>query len=445
MKKLKIISAVLAVLMLTALAAPCALAVEAPAIRTSLHAIIGDADTGRILYAKDAETAAAPASVTKMMVLLLGVEALERGDVKADEIITATQNCRYALLDNCSHVGFSAGEKMPYTDLLYCIALASACDGCNVLAERVGGSIKDFVKMMNDRAAELGCTGTHFADPHGLTPKAQHYTTAHDLFRIAYEGMKHELFAKLVGTAELTIPATNVHGSRFLSNSNALINEKAMYGSQYVYDGACGIKTGRTTEAGYCLVSAAERNDMRFITVVLHASKNGGDLDNFVDSRTMLDWGFENCDRVALVTAGDELGSETVVTDTVRGTVKLTAAESITATLLKGTQTKTEKKLIDDIGSAKVGDEVGEYTVYDSDGNVLGTTKLKALAVDFEPIPTSAPTPTPAPTKEPEDSSVGFWSKMSDTQKGITVGAVIAVSLAAVVILGVIERKRNDN
>lgn len=420
------------------LAAPCAFA-EGPDIRSSQHVFIGDMDTGAVFFEKNADEAAAPASITKMMVLLLGVEALERGEVAADEIITASSHCWDNLLDICSNVGISAGEKMPYTDLLYCIALASACDGCNVLAERVAGSIPDFITMMNERAEELGCTGTHFADTTGLSFKSSHYTTAHDLFRIAREGMHHELFAKLVGTAKLTIPATNIHGARELNNSNALINADAMYGSNFVYDGACGIKTGRTTEAGYCLVSAAERNDMRFICVVLHASKTNGQLDNFVDSTAILDWAFENCERRSLVKAGDKLGSETLELSGGSANVELLAAGDLDATLLIGSELKTEIRLYDGLSSVSTGNEIGDCVFLDQEGIELASVKIKAGAVEF------TPTATPEPTSTPEPESTGLWNGMSESGKGMIIASVCAVSLLAVIVISIIENKRRGD
>ena len=149
------------------------------------------------------------------------------------------------------------GEELTVEELLYCIMLSSANEGCNILAEGVAGSIDAFVAQMNSRAAALGCEDTHFVNTNGL-PDDDHYTTAWDLYLITREARKHPDFMPIVGTAFHEVPATNLSEPRNLRSTNYLIS--SWYTRGYLYKGAEGIKTGSTSAAGYCLVASASRN-----------------------------------------------------------------------------------------------------------------------------------------------------------------------------------------
>ena len=202
------------------------------------------------------------------------------------------------MVDDGSTAGIVPGETMPLQDLLYCALLASANEACNVIAEYVSGSVEAFVEQMNALAAELGCSGTHFANTHGL-PDDDHYTTARDMAVIYREAISHELFAEISGSVGYTVAATNVSGERQLSNTNSLINQNATVYPGYYYEYAKTGKTGHTTAAGYCLASSAEKDGVSLIAVVLGGeapqnSSGGYDYQNFIDSRTLYDWGFEN-------------------------------------------------------------------------------------------------------------------------------------------------------
>ena len=260
MKKLRYTAAVMCLSLLLGVIAPRALAAEAPELSSAKSALIGDMSSGRILYSAGAYTRSEPASITKMMTLLLAAEAAEAGEVSLEDMVTASKNCRFDLTDDSSTAHINAGETMSLKDLMYCAALVSANEACNIIAEHVSGSVEKFIERMNSRAEELGCSGTHFANTHGLPDKDQ-YTTARDLFVIACEAMRHPVFAEVVGTASYTVPATNIKDERRLSSSNALINKNSVYTDQYLYEGAVGIKTGHTDAAGYCLVGGAAGRD----------------------------------------------------------------------------------------------------------------------------------------------------------------------------------------
>lgn len=297
MKKIKLLPIILLFcLLVSALGLP-ALALEEPEISSS-YAVLMDVDSGRVFYSKDADAKAYPASLTKVMTVLIAVEAIERGEFSLSDSVTASDTCLQGMVDDGSTAGIVPGETMPLQDLLYCALLASANEACNVIGEYIGGSVDAFVERMNARAAELGCTGTHFANTHGL-PDENHYTTAHDMALIYREALSHELFAEVSGTVSYTVAATNVSEARELSNTNSLINEHASYYPGYYYEYAKDGKTGHTSAAGYCLVSSAEKDGIHVLAAVLggQATENGSggyNYSNFADSVTLYNWAFEN-------------------------------------------------------------------------------------------------------------------------------------------------------
>ncbi len=435
MKKLRFLSLIMTVCLLLTAVSPCAFALEKPQIKSARSVLVGDMESGRILLAENAYTRSEPASITKMMTILLAVEAIERGDASLDDMVTASTTCNADLTEDSSTSNIYPGEVMSLKDLLYCAALASANEACNIIAEHIAGSVSAFVDKMNERAEELGCSGTHFANTHGL-PNPDHCTTARDLFLIACEAMHHELFAELCSTASYTTSATNNANERSLSNSNALINSKSVYGDHYVYEGAKGIKTGHTDAAGFCLVSAAERDGIQLIAVVLGAS---GDtekreyFDNFEDSITLLDWVFDNFSYRTLVSVEDIVGTQPVLDGERQGKVNLSPTEAISALVpedINVYQLKKDIKLYNDsISEVKEGDELGELTLSDADGNIFGTVKLVAAgdivygesggAEDVQP------------------------TGLSDMQKtAIIIVCAILLVIVAIVALAVVRRRR---
>ena len=189
------------------------------------------------------------------------------------------------------------------------MVLVSANESCNILAEAVDGSIAAFVARMNSRALELGCQNTHFSNTHGLH-NADHYTTAWDLYLIAREALKNETFMTICNTLAYDVPATNMSESRELHTSNSLISNWRILG--YLYDGAEGIKTGTTDEAGYCLLSSAVRAGQRLVCVVLGCEGSGTDIHSFSDSADLYDYGFDNFSTKDIL-SDDELIAEVPV------------------------------------------------------------------------------------------------------------------------------------
>ena len=297
MKKNKIFLFFIAVCLFLTLLTPAASALDNPPLHSAKAVVLADMDSGRLLYELNKDEQRSPASLTKIMTVLLAVEAYERGDVSLDEMVTAQADCLAGLNTDSSTSGIQPGEIISYQDLLYCAMVHSANEACNVLAHRVSGSVPAFVDLMNRRAEELGCTNTHFSDPNGLS-NDNHYTTAYEMYLITREALRHPLFAEICNTRGYDMSATNLSQARSFANSNALISADSEYGSGYVYPAAAGVKTGFTQKAGYCLVSTAEKDGVRLLAVVMGCDGwlNAGieEYENFSDTINLYNWAFDN-------------------------------------------------------------------------------------------------------------------------------------------------------
>ncbi len=244
----------------------------------SKGAILADARTGRILFAKNAEERLYPASTTKMMTLLL---ALERG--KLDEVVELPASTGQIAKDS-SLVPVYPGEKMTMRDLLYGLMLRSGNDAANAIAEICAGSVEQFVAQMNLKAQKLGMKGTNFTNPHGYHDSA-HYTTAKDLMILAFTGMANPDFKAIVSSLSYTMPATSKRDILGIYNTNELLSQS----SPYYYKEAYGIKSGYTKAAGFCYAGAAQRGDEVLYAVILKSrTRNRG----WEDMARLFDFGF---------------------------------------------------------------------------------------------------------------------------------------------------------
>lgn len=374
----------LAVFLLLVMILPsAALAVEDPAPEATA-ALLVDATYGEILYEMNAHEKRYPASITKVMTALLTLEAVERGELALDDIITAPPGIHNDLTADSSTQNIRNGEQMTLEDLLYCTLVASANEACNVLAYAVSGDTAAFVELMNQRAAELGMTGTHFTNTHGLHDD-DHYTTAWDIWLVSYEAMKYETFREIVTAKSYTVPATNVSKEREFYNTNGLISPWKYSG--YVYTPAIGIKTGTTLEAGYCLVSAAEQDGRTLYCVVLGAElvkqpDQSYRRMNFVESTRLLEWGFDNFSYRTIWESSDPL-DELPVTLSETDHVLVRSKGSISALLPNDVNpedfTQTVNLFTDSVEApVSEGQVLGEITL-SYDGREYGTLDLVAL------------------------------------------------------------------
>lgn len=239
-------------------------------------AVLIDASDNTLLFSKNADTRMPMASTTKIMTALV---ALENGNT--DSIVTIPKE---AVGVEGSSIYLYEGERLTLLQLLYALMLESANDSAVAIAIEVGGSIDGFAKMMNDKATELGLTDTHFVNPHGLD-HSNHYTTARELAIITSEALKNKIFCEIVSTKKITIPLNETEGVRLLINHNKMLQN---------YEGSIGVKTGFTKRCGRCLVSAAERNGLRLVSVTLNAP------NDWNDHTKMLDYGFTSYVHITL-------------------------------------------------------------------------------------------------------------------------------------------------
>lgn len=250
----------------------------------SPNAIVMEASTGTVLYEKNSDESHYPASITKIMTTLI---ALENG--KMDEIVTFSD----AAIDNTEGSGIARdyGEQMTLEQCLYAVMLESANECAYAVAEHVGGTIEHFVSMMNDKAKELGCTNTHFANPHGLQDD-NHYTSAHDMALIAQAAYENETFRIITGTKIYTIPPTNKHPDEetVLRNHHDMLATYHGANAKYLYPYCTGGKTGYTTVANSTLVTYAEHDGMTLICVIM----NSQSPYQFADTVSLFDYVFDN-------------------------------------------------------------------------------------------------------------------------------------------------------
>lgn len=258
----------------------------------SQSGIIIEADTGKVLFEKDADTKRAPASMTKIMTMLLIVEELEKGNISLKDEVTISE--RAASMGG-SQIYLEKGSTATVEELLTTIAVGSANDSAVAMAEKIGGTVENFVVLMNKRAKELGANNTTFKNPHGLDEEG-HETTARDMALIAKEVVKHDKIIKLSSTYETTITHKNGK-SLWLVNTNSLIK---------FYSGLDGLKTGFTDKAGYCLTGTMKRNDMRLITVVMHAETKE---DRNTDTINMMEYAYSMYNKKTLVSSENYLGN----------------------------------------------------------------------------------------------------------------------------------------
>ena len=242
--------------------------------KNSKSAILIESTTGKILYEKNSNEKRSPASMTKMMTLLLTTEALENGKIKLDDMVHVSKN---ASSMGGTQIFLEENSEISVETLLKGISIASANDAAVAVGEYIGGTLDNFVSMMNNRCKELGCKNTEFKNPHGLDEEG-HLTTAYDMSLIARELVKHESVLKLTSTYEDNISVSGEN--HWLVNTNKLIR---------FYKGIDGLKTGYTDNAGYCLTATMNKNNMRVISVVM-----GSDTKDNRSSDTigMLEYGY---------------------------------------------------------------------------------------------------------------------------------------------------------
>ena len=348
-------------------------------------AILMEEATGEVLYEKNAHERLAPASVTKIMTLLLVMEALESGRIGWDDTVTASAT---AAAKGGSQIYLEENEQLPLEEMLKAVVVSSANDCATALAEHIAGSESAFVQMMNERAAELGMTDTHFVNCTGLDDEpdaAEHLTTAYDIALMSRELLKHEEIKKYT-----TIWMDTVRNGEFgLSNTNKLVR---------FYDGTTGLKTGYTSAAGHCLSASAKRGGMELIAVVLHCDSSP---HRFESAKALLNYGFAN---YALITPQPDEAIGAVP-------VRLGTQERVTPVLQTDAPVLVDKALAAGVQSTvQLAERV---TAPVEPGQTLGMLTVASNGQTLAEIPLVAPEAIPALT---------WWDVFLQMLKTIAVG-----------------------
>lgn len=259
---------------------------------SATSALLIEAESGKVVFEKNADQRMYPASTTKILTVWLAImmaENLEGGTTqeKLQTKFTVSENATNLAADESS-AKFAPGEEVRLIDLCYAAMLVSGNDAATAIAEGLGGTVENYAAMMNQAAYALGCQNTHFVNANGLHDE-NHYTTARDMATMARIAMQDATFARIVGADEYQLPKDNKYRARVITNGNNFVTKAEGSKGERYYEGATGIKTGTTSMAGNCLVASAERDGVKLISVVLGSIS---DSSRYEDTRKLMDYGF---------------------------------------------------------------------------------------------------------------------------------------------------------
>ena len=324
-------------------------------------AILIDKESGKVLYEKSPDEKLPMASMTKIMSMLLIMENIESGNLNYNDKVIISKNASGM---GGSQVFLQEGEEYKVEDLLKCIAVSSANDAVVAMAEKISGSVETFVELMNSKAKELNLANTNFANPHGLDSE-NHYSSARDMARLAQELLKYEDILKFTSIYEDYL--TKPDGSQvWLVNTNRLVR---------FYDGVDGLKTGYTTEAGYCLTATAKKNGLRIISVVMKSSSADA---RSKDTATLLSYGFNSFKNNVIYSKDKALGEVKVLNGKID---KVSVYLKEDATELLGITEKAKDysfniKVKEIKAPIKNGSVVGIAEVIDNEGNIIKEAEI---------------------------------------------------------------------
>lgn len=307
--------------------------------------VLMEPNTGKVLYEANSDEQLAPASITKIMSLLLVMEAIDRGDISLETVVTASE---HACSMGGSQIWLEPGETMTVNDLLKAAVIASANDACVALGETIAGSEEGFVAMMNERAEQLGMTKTHFVNCTGLDAEG-HLTSAYDVAVMSSELIKHDLIKDYS-----TVWMDSLRdGKSELVNTNKLVR---------FYEGTTGLKTGTTSKAKYCVAATAERNGMELVAVVMAGDTTN---DRFNGAKKLLDYGFANY-NFSSIDAGLSEGFTLNIAKGTRKKITVRAENALNILLPKTASGNIERKTVfkeDITAPVKKGEVLGTVTV----------------------------------------------------------------------------------
>lgn len=324
-------------------------------------AMLVSLDTGDVLYAKNSTDKMYPASLTKMLVAVI---MMENTSDWQNEKITMTDSAMKAILGTGSSViGLKVGEELTATDALHCLLISSGGDVAYAIAEHYGGSVENFLDMMNNKAAEIGMKNSHFGNPVGLHDEYT-YTTAEDISKLAIYALNFSIFKEVTSKPRYTVAPTNKSPSRTLSTTNFLIDPTTNYYYQY----SSGIKTGFTDEAGRCLASTATYNGYSYLCIIMGCDGTGGKRNEFLDSKNLYRWAFNGFEFKSVLDTTKPVTEMPVELSLSTDHVKLYPEKSITRILPKDADSST-LSIIPHLNAESVDAPVNA-------GDILGTADI---------------------------------------------------------------------
>lgn len=339
---------------------------------------------GEVMLEQNKDKRIYPASTTKIMTALLTLEAIEREELSLEASFLIMPEMLEDLPADGSSMKLKEGEAMTVRYLLEGLMVESGNDAAQALAIIVCGDVPTFVERMNNRAAELGMSGTHFMNPHGLHDD-EHYTTASDLGKLTVEAMKNNTFREIVAMPQAVIPQTEMSGRRTFTNTNGLLS--TLRYSDYYYQNAIGVKTGHTSQAGYCLVSAAKQGDLEVVGVLMNSASED---DRHYNSRNMLSYALDNFKAVKALSKGDMVSEIKVKFGSGTDHTTLSVSEDVYVTIPADASAEelTVEPVTDEDIPAPVnsGDKVGTVNIV-LNGETVGTADLTAdITVKKHPL-----------------------------------------------------------
>ena len=347
--------------------------------------LLVNTDSETVIFDKNADKRSAPASLTKIVTCMLVLENCPDLSVQ----ITCKRECLEGLYaQNAATAGIVAGESLSIKNLLYCLMLPSAADAANILADYVGGSIENFVIMMNDFVKKLGCNDTKFVNAHGLDSNPNGYTTANDLYKITKYALQNSTFKEITSTLRYDIEPTEKYPyTRYLHNTNKMMNIGI---PDYYHKSVSGVKTGTTEKAGRCVITTASQDGYNYMLIVMGAPQY--DIDNdgveenvaFTESKKIYNWAFDNIELTKITNTTDVITVVDVNYNSKVDHVRLLPAEELSALVPVGTQSASlivrpiESETPESINApVKKGQVVGKAEVLYGDA-VVATVDLVA-------------------------------------------------------------------
>lgn len=343
-------------------------------------ALLIEMGTNTVLYALEPDEQRYPASLTKIMCCLVAIEKCAERGKSLDDMVTVPEAAFEDLDVAGSTAGLQPGDVISLRELLYCMMLESANESCNIVAIYLAGDVATYVGWMNERARELGCTGTHYANAHGLHDP-NHYTTARDLAIIAETALDNEEFCEIIAEPVYEVQAEQYSGNRTLITTNSLL----LQNSGYYYSRARGIKTGYTSAASRCLITSASDGNQELLAIVLGAdddeyAEDGLRYRSFVEAKNLLEYGFEHFEFAQVLSRLD-MTAQVIVTGGSDNSVVLFPSQDVNCLLPEGyDKEKITTSWTLDNGATKLaapldaGQKVGAITVSYQNVEIASTT-----------------------------------------------------------------------